>query len=360
MDGVRSVKVFAFDYVANGGMLAAGLPAPPAHHGGLMLRALLDDLGAVPNVELLTMPCSRAGAAGPAAALASVAGDTLASAREAARSCAGDGFLRRFDACCLQADAVWPLAPEQGGLLEDLSRKVLLHERVLLGSRPAAVRVAGSKLLTAQTLARAGVAVVDTYPADAVTIGDLPDSGCAWVVKPEYGSGCADTRLFSRRRRALAWIQSHGGAGYVLQPFLPGKLCSLSLLCRDGLARILSCNTQRIVVADNQFHFLGTTVNGVTDTTGTFARCARGVAAAMPGLWGYVGVDLVMSNGGAIVLEVNPRMTISHAGLHASIGINPAALVLGLLDGDGAMTDVTPAQAQAMAVSVDVAAFAVS
>jgi predicted ATP-grasp superfamily ATP-dependent carboligase len=351
---VVSLKVFAFDYVANGGVLAPGLPVAPAHHGSFMLRALLDDLAALPDVELLTMP--DLSLSPPSPPQSAVSPDTLC-----ARASLNEGFLRSFNACCLQADAVWPLAPEQGGVLEALSSKILLHERVLLGSRPGAVRVAGSKLLTAQALSRAGVAVVDTYPADTATLQDLPDHGGAWVVKPEYGSGCTDTRLFSRRRRAQAWILGHGGAGYVLQPFLPGKLCSLSLLCRDGLARILSCNIQRVVVADNQFHFLGTTVNGVADVTGAFERCARGVAAAIPELWGYVGVDLVLTGQGAVVLEVNPRMTISHAGLHASTGINPASLVLGLLEGGCPIADADGVvQGQTMAVSVDVAAFAVS
>jgi predicted ATP-grasp superfamily ATP-dependent carboligase len=34
------------------------------------------------------------------------------------------------------------------------------------------------------------------------------------------------------------------------------------------------------------------------------------------------------------VLEVNPRLTTSYVGLGAAIGMNPAALVLSLLDGE--------------------------
>jgi predicted ATP-grasp superfamily ATP-dependent carboligase len=52
----------------------------------------------------------------------------------------------------------------------------------------------------------------------------------------------------------------------------------------------------------------------------------------MPDLWGYVGIDLIDGATGPLVLEVNPRLTTSYVGLARAIRMNPAALVLGLLD----------------------------
>jgi predicted ATP-grasp superfamily ATP-dependent carboligase len=51
----------------------------------------------------------------------------------------------------------------------------------------------------------------------------------------------------------------------------------------------------------------------------------------MPGLAGYVGVDLIVGENAITVLEVNPRLTTSYAGLRRAIGANPARLVLDLL-----------------------------
>lgn len=291
-----ALKLFAFDYASGGGAGDGALPEALRQQGGMMLRALLADLGELPDVELITI-----GEPGL--------------------------FRRRFDACVEAADAVWPLAPEAGGLLERLSREVLQRERILLGSGPAALRVAGSKLRTARVLAKAGVAVAATYTPDQ----PLPPGPGAWVVKPDDGAGCLNTRIFADAAAALAWIADTGEAGYVLQAFIPGKLGSLSLLCRDGVAQLLGCNEQRIAVRDNQFHLLGTTVNGLRDHAGQFERLAQAVAAAIPGLWGHVGVDFIVAEHGVVVLEVNPRLTTSYAGLHASIGCNPAALALDLL-----------------------------
>jgi predicted ATP-grasp superfamily ATP-dependent carboligase len=50
----------------------------------------------------------------------------------------------------------------------------------------------------------------------------------------------------------------------------------------------------------------------------------------MPELWGYAGVDVMRCEQELRVLEVNPRLTTSYAGLRRSLGINPAALVLDL------------------------------
>ena len=317
---MSAIKVFAFDYASGGGDAAcSALPDSLKQQGRLMLDALLADLDALPNVELIT-----------------ISDPSL--------------FGCRFDACLQAADAVWPLAPEAGGLLERLSRQVLEHNRILLGSKPDALRVAASKLRTARVLATAGVAVVSTYTQNQ----QLPDWRGAWVVKPDDGACCLNTRIFADAEAALAWIAACGEAGYVLQPFIQGKLGSLSLLCCDGDAHVLSCNEQRIAVRDNEFHFLGTIVNSLNDDAGLFARLAHSVAAAIPGLWGHVGVDFVNAESGVVVLEVNPRMTTSYCGLHASIGCNPAALVLDLLERQGG---APRARAKPVAVSVDMATF---
>jgi len=314
-------KVLAFDYAVAGGPGGRARPQSLARQGAMLLDALLADLRALPGVE----PCTMGPAPGPQAP---------------------EPFEARFDACLRGADAVWPLACESEGVLERVSRAILRGNRVLLGSAPGAVRVAASKLAVARALHDGGVAAIATYSPHAA----MPDGEGAWVVKPDDGAGCLDTRLFSDRAAALAWIRASAAEGYVLQPFVAGKLGSLSLLCRDGAARVLGCNQERVAMRDNRFHFLGSTVNGLEDADGALERLAQGVAAALPTLWGYVGVDFILTERGAVVLDVNPRLTAAYAGLRASIGCNPAGLVIDLLTKPAAM--LAPPDAR-RAVSVD-------
>lgn len=316
------LKVLAFDYATAGGPMSRRLPQSLRRQSDMLLQALQSDLRALPGVELTTMPATH-DAPQPQQA-----------------------FSERFEAGVEAADAVWPLVGESEGLLERLSREILRADRILLGSAPGAVRLAASKLELARALADGGVPVAATYSPHSV----LPDEPGAWVVKPDDGAGCFNIRLFSDRAAALAWIRAAAVEDYVLQPFIAGKLGSLSLLCCDGVARILSCNLERVAMRNNRFHFLGSTVNGLCDDNGSLDRLAQQVAAAIPSLWGYVGVDFVLTGQAAVVLDVNPRLTAAYAGLHASIGQNPAGLVIELLKGPAAMPGPLSAR---RAVSVD-------
>jgi predicted ATP-grasp superfamily ATP-dependent carboligase len=53
----------------------------------------------------------------------------------------------------------------------------------------------------------------------------------------------------------------------------------------------------------------------------------------VPGLAGFVGVDLVLADGGPVVVEINPRLTTAYLGLRRACAANVAALALEALDG---------------------------
>ena len=307
------MRIFVYEHITGGGLLDQALPVALAKEGDIMLHALLRDLGDISGVEVVVTRDPRL----PALSFP-VSVYTPRSAAETER------ILER---CIDIADAVWPIAPESGGALESIHRSVLKHGRRLLGSHPDAVHLTASKQATSRHLTQAGIAAVPTYSADA----ELHDTGGGWVVKPDDGAGCSDTRLFHDLPAARQWLHANRG-NYVLQPFISGSALSLCVLCREGTADLLSCNNQRVVVCDGQFQFLGNVVNAFTDEDGAFAELARRVAAAIPGLWGYVGIDLVQSGSQRVVMEVNPRLTTSYAGLRQALGCNTAALVLDLLD----------------------------
>ena len=235
--------------------------------------------------------------------------------------------MQCFSDHVMAADAVWLVAPARAHVMEHLSREVLRCRRILLGSSPDAVRIAASKRLAANALVSAGIPVIQTYlPQD-----QLPGNVEAWVVKPDDGTACFDIRIFHGLHAALDWIGCHNDRNYVLQPFISGKSYSLSLLCCDGGARILSCDEQRVAVRNNQFHYLGSTMHGMAPRIEGCQVLAQRIAQSIPGLWGYVSVDFIMTQCGAVVLEINPYLTSSYGGLHASLNRNPAAMVLQLL-----------------------------
>jgi Predicted ATP-utilizing enzyme (ATP-grasp superfamily) len=79
---------------------------------------------------------------------------------------------------------------------------------------------------------------------------------------------------------------------------------------------------------DNRGHFYGVVVNGIPQYFAEFEVIAKNIVNCIPGLSGYVGIDLVLSEGGPLVIEINPRLTTAYAGLRQSLGKNPAEWIL--------------------------------
>lgn len=309
------MRILVFEYITGGGMANAPISPSLLREGDLMLNALLADLSEVSGVEIATTRDRRL--------------DPLATPDQVYYVESEDELRGIWKSLLQEVDAVWPIAPESHGVLERLSMDVLESGNALLNSQPAAVRTAASKSSTAQLFRKHGIPVVPTYSLNGV----LPASVQKWVLKPDDGVGCDGIRLldgFEQPCNTFHGLQE--GRNYIAQPFTEGLATSLSILCREGEACLLSTNEQRVAWVDGVFRLQGCIVGTGRDTSESHERLASTIAAALPGLWGYAGVDLIESAAGPQVLEVNPRLTTSYVGLRHSLGINPAAMVLDLLD----------------------------
>jgi predicted ATP-grasp superfamily ATP-dependent carboligase len=214
------------------------------------------------------------------------------------------------------ADAVWSVAPETGGLLAAWCASV--PPAKWLGSGAETIRIAGSKRATRAALAAVGVPVPD-------------DAGGAGrhVVKPDDGAGATDTFVCGSFDAACARARD----GDVVERWVDGEAMSATLLCGRGGAELLAINRQRIEV-DGQgcvsYHGVDIAVEPVTGARGArLQRLADDLFAALPGLFGVVGIDLVWHAArGPVVIEVNPRVTSAYVGLSARLGRSVAEMLL--------------------------------
>ncbi|NEV63638.1 ATP-grasp domain-containing protein [Thiorhodococcus minor] len=310
------MRIYVFEYITGGGMLDTNLPPSLVREGDLMLRALASDLGSIDGIQCLITRDAR------------LAPLRLAADCWSVRT--PEQFAETWAEALDLADAVWPIVPEHQAALERVTEAILAAGKGLLNSRPHAVRATASKLQTLRLLEDAGIPVVPTFGPNDV----LPDIKGRWVLKPDDGAGCLGIRVFKDRDALCrAWDRLDGACPCVAQPFINGTAASLSLVAKDGEAVLLAVNRQRVALMDETLVLLGCVVNGLDLTDERLHGLADAVAAAYPGLWGYVGVDLMLTPDGPLVLEVNPRLTSSYAGLTEALGLNPAELVLGLHDG---------------------------
>ena len=306
-----AMRVFVFEYVTGGGLAGRPMVSGLAGEGDLMLKSLVRDLVQIPGVEVLTTRDARLDPLGFPVRVLWVHDR-------------GD-LGRCWEHGVYEADAVWPIAPETDGLLEDLCEYITAAGRTLLNSRPEAVHTASSKIATAQQLRVQGLPAVETWRIDMLP----PLAGGNWVLKPDQGVGCLQTRL-CRGTEALceALARVDDPRRWVMQPYVPGQPASLSLLVGDDDCWLLGCNQQRVALLDDGFVLFGCEVNGLEGDRSGYEDLGRAVVQAIPGLWGYVGVDFVVTDDGPVILEVNPRLTTSFAGLSRSLGRNVAAMVL--------------------------------
>ena len=225
---------------------------------------------------------------------------------------------------------VWVIAPETGGLLAQLHRGV--DPARWLGCDGAAITLASAKRATSMRLAEAGLTTPLAFEHDAEIT--------RWVVKPDDGAGAIDTQVHASLEAAMQdWsARSRAGSPMAIEPWVEGPALSLSLLCRDGRAELLSVNRQRVeVVNAGRVAYRGVDVNvlplhparnrrrGAAPNALALRAFAQRVVQAMPGLRGYVGVDLVWhAQRGPVAIEVNPRVTCAYVGLSRALGRNLA------------------------------------
>ncbi len=311
------MRVLAVEYITGGGLTGRNLPFSLAREGDMMLTTLLRELAGVPDVGVFAARDPRL----PVPDLGACFVVPMAE----------KDVWDLWERATANCDALWPIAPESQGALERLSAIARRCGKRLIGSSEAAIAVAASKRATAELLARHGIPVIETREAKA----EPPPSRAGWVVKPDDGAGAEETRYFSGVPALSAFLARRtGSAPMVVQPFLEGEAASMSVLFRDGEAGVLACNAQDVQRnAEGNFFYRGFEVGGREDARGEFEALARKIGAALPGLFGYVGIDLVMTGNGAVVLEINPRLTTSYVGLGPALDCNVAWLVLGLANG---------------------------
>lgn len=280
-----------------------------------MRDALAADLAGVPGWQV-------ACAVGPDAAAQA---PRYGRAEALARGESASEFLRRIAPAY---DAVWAVAPECEGTLGLLCSTVGAARWV--GCEADAIRTASSKSATREALAAAGIEVPAWRPqADS---GDAP-----WVVKPDDGAGAVETRRHAGREAAERDLRNRRtrGEAATMERWVEGRPMSLSLLATAHGAELLAINRQRVAVADDgAVSYFGVQFERTPsrpDDRALAALAAR-IHAAIPGLRGYVGVDLVLTAGGRpVVIEVNPRLTCAYVGLSKRLGRNLAGEVLACL-----------------------------
>jgi predicted ATP-grasp superfamily ATP-dependent carboligase len=234
------------------------------------------------------------------------------------------------------ADWSLVIAPEVGGTLASLAEEVWPTSSRFLGPSLPAIKRTTDKLALAEHWYDNDVPTPATWEREP-----SPREAFPVVWKPQDGAGSHATfRLQSAtdltRARARLEADNHNGP-MILQEFVPGRAASVAFLCGPG-GNVPLLPAFQLLSDDGRLRFLGGELPIPEDRAARAVKLARRAVDCVPGLLGYVGVDLVLGDAPDgprdFAIEINPRLTTSYVGLRALALDNLAEAMLKAAKGE--------------------------
>ncbi|MBA4188157.1 MAG: hypothetical protein C0467_09085 [Planctomycetaceae bacterium] len=228
------------------------------------------------------------------------------------------------------------IAPESDGILSRAVQRVPDLGNKHLGPSPDAIELTSDKLALSQHWREHKVPTPATTDREPTRCEVFP---VVW--KPQDGAGSTATfklnsafDVASAKARLAA--ENHTGP-MILQEFVPGRAASVAFLCGPrGQVPLLP--TFQLLSDDGRFKYLGGELPIPPQFAERAVRLGQRAVDCVPGLLGYVGVDLVLGNvadgSNDYAIEINPRLTTSYVGLRALADFNIAEAMLQAAKGE--------------------------
>lgn len=327
-------KILIHEYITGGGWKEAELPEGLASEGFLMLSALLEDFIKWGLLTVYTTLDKRL-------AQASITADSITIIDQAEYEKTLAGLAKECDFAII-------IAPESDGILADLNGLMKENNAVPLGCDINAIRVTGDKWECHKILVKARVPVPETIveagscPAIAIRRRRIkPFSTLRYnislngrsinfplIIKPVDGVGCEGVNLVKDMNMLHTIFEDNKSYNdrALIQEYIKGQHLSVSILSTGKEFVILSLNRQHIDEG-TPFIYSGGEIMAPPDKEDDLHHIVKKIIEAIPGLKGYFGIDLIKSNEGYKIIEINPRLTTSYTGLRKVTNINLAEAI---------------------------------
>jgi tyramine---L-glutamate ligase len=242
-------------------------------------------------------------------------------------------------------DAVYIIAPQTGRTLQSFVERIEQTGKYSLNCASQAIGKASDKTILFETLEKFGVTpktVILNLDEGLAKIKEKINKEFCYplVLKPADGVGCSGVSLVNAEIQlasAIAKVSVQStGKRFIAQEFIKGEAASVSLLSTGMKAKALSLNKQNIILSspEETSSYEGGIVPFEHWLKHDAFKAAEKVTEAFLDLKGYVGVDFVLTEHKAFVVDVNPRLTTSYVGLREVARFNVAeALVSAVLKG---------------------------
>lgn len=300
------MRIFIYEHLTALGVGRA--PGSPEHslyrEGKAMRDAVVADFAQLEDTEVITFP-------------------------DNAGRCALQALLLFATRC----DWTVVIAPELDGILAEWVADLRQNGCPVLAPSNEAIALTSDKLALATHWRDHGILTPATT--------DRAPTGCEAfpvVWKPRSGAGSTATYLLRSTldlpRAQLAREAEFPNGAMILQEFVPGRAASIAFLCGPAGNVPLLPAFQLL----DEFKYRGGEMPIPAALAERAVRLSTRAMGCVPGLLGYVGVDLVLGDAADgsrdFAIEINPRLTTSYVGLRALADFNLAEAMLRVARGD--------------------------
>jgi predicted ATP-grasp superfamily ATP-dependent carboligase len=317
------LNLLIYEHVSGGGYANTTISASILSEGYAMLRSLISDFKAAGH-QVTTLLDSRIADFNPP-----LEADKVVPISSSTRL---DEMLRTLAG---ESDAVYVVAPESGQVLEKLVKKIEASGGKLLNCQSDAIERVSNKMKTIETLKKRGLKVPETVllgiHEKTRDISRLTkEMEYPLVFKPLDGVGCSGLSLVRDEGSIAAAVKkvAHDSLSnyFLVQELIRGTAASACVFSAGKKAKAVTLNKQFVTLEppEGESRYSGGAVPFLHSLEEEALKTAQRAVEIIGGLKGYVGVDMVLTREGPVVMEINPRLTTSYIGLSKVALFNPA------------------------------------
>ncbi|WP_438970606.1 ATP-grasp domain-containing protein [Methylophaga sp.] len=304
------MTLFIYEHLTSGALSGEPYSVSLMHEGNAMLQAITNDLLALGH-HIVTMRDAR------------LDNTALTEAGVYVREITSlSDYQLSWDEAIKQYHQFLLIAPETDNVLADLTQNLEQQYKTVLGCDSLSIGICSDKILTYHHLQQNGFCSPTTL-ASQEWLADSHDTDASWAIKPRDGAGCEQTYCLNtdEARESLA----NDNREWIVQPFIAGENLSLSLFMTKDDIELLSINIQHIEMNGRTLTLKYCEPHRQDQLDSTVAlELASSIHATMPGLWGFVGIDLIKTENTLWIIDINPRLTSSYAEAAMRQKKNPA------------------------------------
>ena len=321
------MNLLIFEYVSGGGYANMKLSSSIISEAYGMIRSLISDCKAAEN-KVTTLLDSRIKNFNPPNEADKIV--SISSPKELYAK------LKEFSS---RVDAVYVIAPESGQVLTKLVETVEAYGGTSLNCDNDAIKCVSNKMTTHETLKKRGLKVPETMLLD---IHEKPESirhsvkelDYPFVFKPLDGVSCEGLSIVRNSDEITGAVRKIAresmSTQFIAQKFFNGKAASVCVFSNGDEALSVTLNRQFVTLGspNETSGYYGGAVPFKHKLEEKALRAAEKTVEGVSGLKGYVGVDMILTEDEPIIIEVNPRLTVSYIGLRKVVNINPAEAII--------------------------------